>query len=515
MNTSGKLKGVSLVLLAATILVAAPAALGQGKAGTTLSVEKTATGHWTKTYGWTISKSASPDTRTIWENEEGTIHYTIKATKFLQEQEAAFVSGTITVWNGPDGDRPTENLKIVDQVEYKTGSESFQPLPGATQTIIPSQQLAPDERRTYDYHIPFTPIPGATYRNTVKVTITNHSGHLGEEFGPEPKADFSMPDAPIPMNDQVKVTDETSFPGLTQVGTTGEPAWPQRIDDSRTFTFSKTFTSNSAGTYPVENIATLSALSGLVLDEARATATIDVIDIDSSGPAITGVKFYDTNLNGVWDEDEPPLEGWKVRLQGPGVDSYAFTNSNGRYSFSNLAPGTYTVSEIFPYCPQWVPTTETSYECELGPEETFVGPDFGNVCVQPASDGRTIRFWSSEKGQLLMTPEDLEPLGFDTAADLAEYLRTASLKEFAHMLVAQWIVARLNLDHEFLYEKTIVYLGPLGFKSIDELVTEALLAMDESTPQKQQECHARLLEGLNADRWPFLSLDPCPVLYAD
>jgi hypothetical protein len=46
----------------------------------------------------------------------------------------------------------------------------------------------------------FAPVSGAQYRNTARVTITNHSGHLGTEFGPGAggdgvKADFTVPES--------------------------------------------------------------------------------------------------------------------------------------------------------------------------------------------------------------------------------------------------------------------------------------------------------------------------------
>lgn len=219
----------------------------QGQAGTTLSAEKTATGFWEKTitYDWTISKTVTPTSIEICSGQTGTVTYTINVTRTkVGETDVYGVRGTITVYNG--GDRHTENLKIVDQVEYKTGSGQFQPLPGASQTIIPTQQLGPGDTGTYDYEVRFTPIPGAIYRNSVKVTITNHSGRLGEEFGPEPKADFSLPDEPtiIEIDESATVEDAETCPtGFTC--TPSDPG-PWTLNDSGTITFTKNVTNSSA-----------------------------------------------------------------------------------------------------------------------------------------------------------------------------------------------------------------------------------------------------------------------------
>ncbi|MGB9825907.1 MAG: hypothetical protein ACPLRU_04465, partial [Desulfofundulus sp.] len=184
---------VAILVVLSLFISASLTVQGQGQAGTTLSAYKTATGWWKiyRTYDWSLTKFVEPLELTIPQGQSGTFKYMLSATRTLvSEQELFGVSGQICVTNG--GDRATEGLKLVDQVEYKTGSGQFQPLSGASQTIVPAEQLAPGETKCYPYSITFTPVAGAIYRNSVKVTITNHSGHLGEEFGPEPKTDFSL-----------------------------------------------------------------------------------------------------------------------------------------------------------------------------------------------------------------------------------------------------------------------------------------------------------------------------------
>lgn len=192
-------KKITIILMVvALLLVLSPyKVMKGGQAGTTLDAEKTATGFWEEeiTYDWTIDKTVDPEAIDICSGNEGSVYYTITLIKTqVGEVDVYGVRGTITVHNG--GAVATENLKLVDQVEYKTGAGQFQDLLGASQIIIPTTQLGPGETGYYDYEITFDPIEGATYRNSVKVTITNHSGHLGEEFGPEPKTGFSLPSEP-------------------------------------------------------------------------------------------------------------------------------------------------------------------------------------------------------------------------------------------------------------------------------------------------------------------------------
>ncbi|MDW7670154.1 MAG: SpaA isopeptide-forming pilin-related protein [Bacillota bacterium] len=59
---------------------------------------------------------------------------------------------------------------------------------------------------------------------------------------------------------------------------------------------------------------------------------------------VSGMKFYDSNANGVRDMGEPGIEGWRIFVSGV-VDEIEFkddvwTDAMGNYSFPNLTPGT-------------------------------------------------------------------------------------------------------------------------------------------------------------------------------
>src|SRR5438874_10237529 len=178
---------------------------------TTLSATKTASGHMRRTFHWTIDKSVSPASWDLFSGDDGTSQYGIAVTKDGGTDEF-LVSGQICVTNG--GSANTENLQIVDQVEFKTGSGQFGDLSGASQTITPSSQLAPGESACYPYQIVFSPISGAIYRNTAHITITDHAGHDGTAFGPDPKADFTLPSSPdILVHNAIHVDDTNSPAG--------------------------------------------------------------------------------------------------------------------------------------------------------------------------------------------------------------------------------------------------------------------------------------------------------------
>jgi uncharacterized repeat protein (TIGR03803 family) len=109
--------------------------------------------------------------------------------------------------------------------------------------------------------------------------------------------------------------------------------------------------------------------SGLVLQSAPCCHP-------ASG--ISGKKFFDLNANGVCDPGEPALSGWTLQLNGPGGVFTALTDVNGFYYFTNLATGTYTVTEV----PQtgWTQTAPAggSYTVNLGIAQQVNSQDFGN-----------------------------------------------------------------------------------------------------------------------------------------
>jgi len=68
--------------------------------------------------------------------------------------------------------------------------------------------------------------------------------------------------------------------------------------------------------------------------------------------SISGAKFNDLNLNGIWNSGEPGLPGWTIFLDLDesgglnGDEPWTLTNAVGQYLFEDLEPGTYTVAEV-------------------------------------------------------------------------------------------------------------------------------------------------------------------------
>jgi hypothetical protein len=67
---------------------------------------------------------------------------------------------------------------------------------------------------------------------------------------------------------------------------------------------------------------------------------------------ITGIKFNDNNGNALFDAGETPLQGWTIFADGNGNgildagEGVAVTGPDGRYTFGNLPPASYTIREV-------------------------------------------------------------------------------------------------------------------------------------------------------------------------
>lgn len=193
-----------------------------GQSGTTLTAEKTATGFWEQeiSYDWSIQKSANPTSIEINRGECATVTYTIDVSRNEISRTDYFgVEGYITVKNG--GSFATENLKIIDVVQVKLSSGQFEDYCQVEVDVSVKPVLQPGESYSYPYKISFAPVDGATYRNVAKVTITNHAGHNGEEFGPGSEsgkegvaADFSLPGSPMltEIDPAAFITDDQVYP---------------------------------------------------------------------------------------------------------------------------------------------------------------------------------------------------------------------------------------------------------------------------------------------------------------
>lgn len=240
-------------------------AKGPSSSGTTLSATTTAVGFREDRleYDWTVSKTlrsimAGPHMldepltgqTTVAPNDPRWLGYRVVATRNEGTRSSVTgARGTVCVTNG--GSIATQGLAITDVVQAKAGSAQYQDYVSSPVNVLSKPVLAAGETYCYPYEIPFAPQAGAQYRNTARVTITNHSGYIGQPFGPGSngdgvKADFTIPststsvtrDETATLDEQISRTCANVFPVIyCSWGATGGPTLPASIAQSTTFDF--------------------------------------------------------------------------------------------------------------------------------------------------------------------------------------------------------------------------------------------------------------------------------------
>jgi uncharacterized surface anchored protein len=100
---------------------------------------------------------------------------------------------------------------------------------------------------------------------------------------------------------------------------------------------------------------------------------------------ISGTKYLDLNTNGIVDGIDRPQEGIVfVLTDANGVTRQTTSAADGTFSFSNLPPGDYVLSEILPVnffqTFPGTPTNPGTYNITLAPGQQATGFLFLNKC---------------------------------------------------------------------------------------------------------------------------------------
>ncbi|PYH83731.1 hypothetical protein BO82DRAFT_33485 [Aspergillus uvarum CBS 121591] len=224
-----------------------------GQSGTTLSEDMTINGHRTRTFTWTIDKTANPTVLNLVQGQSGTVDYTVTVTKD-DGTVRTWIDGQVCIHNG--GSVATENLQSTLKVTQPPSS-----------TVILSPQLdvsakpvlAAGESYCYPYSIDIPSANSGTYKVTADTTITNHSGHLGVPFGPNESATTTIPATETLVHNSVTVSD-------TLQGSLGQ------FSDDGTKSYTRTFTCANEGENP--NTASITYDDGSPGPSDPATVTV-------------------------------------------------------------------------------------------------------------------------------------------------------------------------------------------------------------------------------------------------
>ncbi|HEV7505226.1 MAG TPA: SdrD B-like domain-containing protein [Thermoanaerobaculia bacterium] len=113
-----------------------------------------------------------------------------------------------------------------------------------------------------------------------------------------------------------------------------------------------------------------------VNDGCRTAAKAVTVTVPPVGGSICGMKWNDSNHDGIHQTSEPGLQGWTIKLSNGQI---ALTDQFGKYCFTNLPAGSYTVAEQNQAgWTQTLPTNPPSYSVALSAGAVVDGKDFGN-----------------------------------------------------------------------------------------------------------------------------------------
>jgi len=135
---------------------------------------------------------------------------------------------------------------------------------------------------------------------------------------------------------------------------------------------------------------------------------------------ISGLKYYDTNRNGKYDDGEEGIADWPIDYLD-GIGGTLFTGNDGTFS-EQFDADQYTFTEQQANAP-WVQTGNIDaynqasplakvslssfvYTVDLADGDNITGINFGNVCEVYNRNGNTLGYWSNSNGKAVLAGDD-------------------------------------------------------------------------------------------------------------
>jgi len=258
---------------------------------------------------------------------------------------------------------------------------------------------------------------------------------------------------------------------------------------------------------------------------------------------VPAFKFYDANLNGMFDEGETPIEGWKIQIyKGDLLIDTKFTDVNGEVMFT-VPYGEYTIKEVMPLEKCWIATTPMEETITVERAVTNDRVEFGNVCLGQGG-GKTLGFWSNKNGEKVFngTDKGVSSLAMLRALNLRNqvgenfdpttykmfrtWLLDGNATNMSYMLSVQLAAMELNVTTGLVNAEALIYVpkligiaNPLGFASVYDVMAAANvelglhgIALSADEWRSYQENLKNALDYAN-NNMNFLQLAPCSITY--
>jgi protocatechuate 3,4-dioxygenase beta subunit len=273
--------------------------------------------------------------------------------------------------------------------------------------------------------------------NFGELKTTSISGHVWFDANNDGVRDAS--EAPIPG------TTVTLTGGATTLTATTDANGFYSFDDLQPGTYTVTETqptgyldgkdnAGSPGGGTVVEDPVHDKIQNITLTSGQASENNDFGEL--KGSSLSGFVYFDANNNGTFDPSEKPIPGTTVTLtgfddNGP-VSKTAKTDSTGAYSFTNLRPGTYAITETQPA--GYLDGKDT-----IGTPGGTAGNDvFSDIQLAAGVDGTQNNFGElkpDNPGNPL--PKDVVPFGMLPSVSKAQHTSNRSWANISPALRAQ------------------------------------------------------------------------------
>lgn len=210
---------------------------------------------------------------------------------------------------------------------------------------------------------------------------------------------------------------------------------------------------------------------------------------DGNGSSIAGVVFDDLDSDGLQDPGEPGLGGVTVDLDGPSGPFADVTEADGAYSFTGLARGTYTVSQVV--AADAVATTPVAQDFDVMGCGAAENVDFGQHHECMNCEAEDVCFWRSCTGLALVRAHcllgELPSLNVVTLGGQRFWTNNTwcfslwmlgwSSWNMAHLLSQQVVAMHFNVELGFVDEDCMVNDPVFGQITIRALLDLAIASL--------------------------------------
>lgn len=287
-------------------------------------------------------------------------------------------------------------------------------------------------------------------------------------------------------------------------------------------------------------------------------------DDDEGVYTLRGCKFYDANANGVWDDGEVEIPGFKIIVTlSPGDEDNeevitVFTGEDGCWEVTDVAENTeYLIEEVLPLgnwaqtYPEEIPVDDGeggtvlrrvhvgfAFDPDCDTDPCVIDDlDFGNYCFSPV-EGNTLGYWSNKNGLARIDSGEADALNafclrnqagddsdfafpgdFANKGVFSKWLLDGNAQNMAYMLSVQMAATYLNIANGDTPGDAVIFVNG-EFVVLNDLIDEAndllcanAVVTESGDLRDEMERLKNIFDAVNNDEGIIIHETPCDVVY--